>query len=94
MDAAHPTYPHWYLRWSGVDSVLQGRGLGSELMEHCLEIVNTSHVPAYLETPNPRNLTFYGESWVRGDGRGASGEMPTDYVHAEGCAVILRRTFL
>ena len=59
MDAAHPTYPHWYLPWFGVDPALQGRGLGSELMEHCLEIVNTSHVPAYLETPNPRNLTFY-----------------------------------
>ncbi len=26
MGAAHPTYPHWYLPWFGVDSVLQRRG--------------------------------------------------------------------
>ncbi len=34
MDAAHPTYPHWYLPWFGVDATLQGRGLGGELMAH------------------------------------------------------------
>jgi GNAT superfamily N-acetyltransferase len=59
MDAAHPTYPHWYLPWFGVVSVLQGRGLGGELIERCLEIVDGSHLPAYLETPNPRTLAFY-----------------------------------
>jgi GNAT superfamily N-acetyltransferase len=59
IDVAHPTYPHWYLPWFGVDSVLQARGLGTELMVQCLEIVDASHMPAYLETPNPRNLTFY-----------------------------------
>ena len=59
MDAAHPTYPHWYLPWCGVDSVLQGRGLGSKLMELCLQIVDRSHLPAYLETPSPRTLPFY-----------------------------------
>jgi hypothetical protein len=32
MDAAHPKFPHWYLPWFGVDSTLQGHGLGSELM--------------------------------------------------------------
>jgi hypothetical protein len=24
MDAAHPTYPHWYLPWFGVDPLLHG----------------------------------------------------------------------
>ena len=28
MDAGHPTFPHWYLPWFGVDAALQGRGLG------------------------------------------------------------------
>jgi hypothetical protein len=28
MDAAHPTYPHWYLPWLGVDPAKQGAGLG------------------------------------------------------------------
>ena len=56
---AHPEFPHWYLPWFGVHDALQGKGLGAELMRHCLEIVDASHLPAYLETPNPRNISFY-----------------------------------
>jgi ribosomal protein S18 acetylase RimI-like enzyme len=59
MDSTHPTYPHWYLPWFGVDTALQGRGLGGQLMEPCLRIVDESHLPAYLESPNPRNVSFY-----------------------------------
>jgi ribosomal protein S18 acetylase RimI-like enzyme len=59
MDAAHPRFPHWYLPWFGVDATAQGRGLGSQLMNKCLEIVDASQLPAYLETPNPRNISFY-----------------------------------
>jgi GNAT superfamily N-acetyltransferase len=59
MDEAHPTYPHWYLPWFGVEHALQGTGLGSRLLEHCLAIVDQSHLPAYLETPNPRTIPFY-----------------------------------
>jgi len=32
MEDAHPTTPHWYLPWFGVDCVVQGQGLGSRLM--------------------------------------------------------------
>jgi GNAT superfamily N-acetyltransferase len=59
MDDAHPRYPIWYLPWFGVDAASQGKGIGSELMAHCLTIVDGDHMPAYLETPNPRNITFY-----------------------------------
>ena len=59
MNAAHPAYLHWYLPWFGVDAALQGRGLGGQLMEHCLRIVDASRRPAYLETPNPRTIPFY-----------------------------------
>jgi len=59
MDGAHPKYPLWYLPWFGVDAASQGRGLGSELMTHCLKVVDASHLPAYLESPNPRNVSFY-----------------------------------
>jgi ribosomal protein S18 acetylase RimI-like enzyme len=76
MDAAHPTFPHWYLPWFGVDPVLQGRGWGGELMEHCLEIVDVSHVPAYLETPNPRNLTFYERHGFEVTGTAQAGRCP------------------
>ncbi len=59
MDATHPTYPHWYLPWFGVDPALQGQGVGSVLMTQCLAIVDEDKLPAYLETPNPRNISFY-----------------------------------
>ena len=59
MDDAHPSFPHWYLAWFGVDGAVQGTGLGGTLMEHCLKIVDEDHLPAYLDSPNPRNTSFY-----------------------------------
>jgi len=59
MDQAHPSYAHWYLPWLGVDTARRGAGLGSELLEKCLAIVDADHLPAFLETPNPRTIPFY-----------------------------------
>jgi GNAT superfamily N-acetyltransferase len=59
MAEGHPSVPHWYLPWFGVDRELHGRGLGTHLMRNCLEIVDGSGFPAYLETPNPRTVPFY-----------------------------------
>jgi ribosomal protein S18 acetylase RimI-like enzyme len=59
MDQFHPKYPHWYLPWLGVNRTMQGEGLGCDLLEHCLAIVDESHLPAFLETPNPRTVSFY-----------------------------------
>jgi ribosomal protein S18 acetylase RimI-like enzyme len=59
MDEAHPRYPHWYLPWLGVDTGRGGAGLGSQLLRQCLEVVDADHLPAFLETPNPRTIQFY-----------------------------------
>lgn len=59
MDAAHPTDLHWYLLWLGVDSARQGAGLGAELLKQCLVRVDADHMPAFLDTPNPRTVSFY-----------------------------------
>ena len=59
MDAAHPTDPHWYLPWLGVDGARQGAGLGADLLRQCLIRVDADHSPAFLETPNPRTVPFY-----------------------------------
>lgn len=59
MDAAHPKDMHWYLPWLGVDSARQGAGLGAELLKQCLARVDADHLPAFLETPNPRTVPFY-----------------------------------
>lgn len=59
LDTAHPRFPHWYLPWFGVDAELQGTGRGGTLMAACLEAVDETALPAYLETPSPRTIRFY-----------------------------------
>jgi ribosomal protein S18 acetylase RimI-like enzyme len=59
MDEAHPNHSHWYLSWLGVERAQQGLGLGGRLLKHCLTIIDESHLPAYLRTPNPRTISFY-----------------------------------
>jgi ribosomal protein S18 acetylase RimI-like enzyme len=76
MDAAHPTEPHWYLPWFGVDCTNQGEGLGSALMAPCLEIVDRDHVPAYLDSTNPRNLSFYERHGFQVTGEAKAGACP------------------
>ncbi len=73
---SHPTYPHWYLTFFGVDAPLQGRGLGSELMTHCLRIVDADHLPAYLENTNPRNTPFYERHGFEVTGEARAGAFP------------------
>ncbi len=57
---AHAVEPHWYLPWLAVEPDRQGDGIGDHLLTHCLEVVDESGSPAFLETPNPRNVGFYG----------------------------------
>lgn len=59
VEAHHPTEPVWYLPLIGVDPTGQGRGYGSALLEHALEICDADHVPAYLESSNDRNIPLY-----------------------------------
>jgi ribosomal protein S18 acetylase RimI-like enzyme len=59
MDSAHPADAHWYLPWLAVDSGRQDAGLGSRLLVQGLERVDADHLPAFLETPNPRTVPFY-----------------------------------
>ncbi len=49
----------------------QGTRLGSRLMTPSLEIVDREHLPAYLDSTNPRNMPFYERHGfeVTGSGR-------------------------
>ena len=76
MDAAHPDHPHWYLPWFAVDTALQGKGLGSQLMTPCLQVVDATHLPAYLETPNPRTIPFYQRHDFEAVGEAQAGTCP------------------
>jgi ribosomal protein S18 acetylase RimI-like enzyme len=55
----HPQQPHWYLVAIGVDPARQNQGQGSALMEHGLRACDQDHLPAYLESSNPRNISPY-----------------------------------
>lgn len=76
MDAAHPQYAHWYLPWFGVQAARQGQGLGSQLIPPCLAAVDATHLPAYLETPNPRSIPFYQRYGFEVTGQARAGSCP------------------
>ena len=60
MDKYHPhDEPLWYLPFIGVDAPYQGRGLGSALMKHALEVCDAQSTRAYLESSNPANISLY-----------------------------------
>src|SRR5437762_6525055 len=54
-----PDEPHVHLGPLAVDAHLQGRGIGSLIMqEHCRRLDET-HQVGYLETDKPENVRFY-----------------------------------
>ena len=59
MGNYHPEESHWFLPLIGVDSIHQGKGFGSALMEQGLLRCDRDSIPAYLESSNPRNISLY-----------------------------------
>ena len=59
VDKFHPREPHYYLEYLGVEPELQGKGLGSAILQHLTVKVDEEKVGCYLENANPRNLPFY-----------------------------------
>jgi ribosomal protein S18 acetylase RimI-like enzyme len=54
-----PQERHWHLGPVAVDAHLQGRGVGSKLMEVFCARVDAAGEAAYLETDKPQNVRFY-----------------------------------
>ena len=59
MGEFHPTEPHWYLPFIGVDVTKQGRGYGSALLRHALERCDRDGLSAYLDATSPLNKPLY-----------------------------------
>lgn len=59
VERAHLREPHYYLFAIGVDPAHQGRGVGAALLAPMLARCDAEAMPAYLESSNPANLTFY-----------------------------------
>ena len=55
----HPRNPHWYLPTIGIEPHLHRIGFGSALLAEALGRLDQEHMPAYLESSNPANETFY-----------------------------------
>jgi len=59
LEARHPSEPHYYLPFVGVDPRWQGRGLGSALLAPILERCDSESLPAFLEASSARNRAMY-----------------------------------
>ena len=59
VDEHHPREPHWYLEALGAVPAARGTGVGRRVVEPVLAVCDREGLPAYLESSNPRNWTFY-----------------------------------
>ena len=50
---------HWHVGPVAVDLALQGRGIGSTMMDVLSSRIDRHPAPAYLETDKPENVRFY-----------------------------------
>ena len=60
FEASHPRdQEHFYLSLLGTHTTHRGLGIGMELLTANLATIDALHMPAYLESTNPNNLTRY-----------------------------------
>jgi len=59
LEQFHPSDPHWYLAFVGIEPSIQSRGVGRALLAPALKIADNSKAICYLETPFPRTHAFY-----------------------------------
>jgi ribosomal protein S18 acetylase RimI-like enzyme len=59
MGHYHPSEPHWFLPFMGVDPSQQGQGFGSALLQHTLIQCDRDSELVYLESTNPKNIPLY-----------------------------------
>ena len=71
VERVHLREPHYYLFAIGADPAHQGRGVGAALLAPMLARCDAEKLPAYLESSNPANLTFYRRHGFVADGRAA-----------------------
>lgn len=59
VERHHPREPHWYLEALGALPAARGTGQGGRLLQPVLDQCDAQRLPAYLESSNPRNWSFY-----------------------------------
>ena len=88
MDSVHPTFPHWYLPWFGVEGAQQGKGLGSELMRNCLGFVRPGPSARLPRVPQPAQHPVLRASRLRGHRGLASWGLPAGVLDAAIAAIV------
>jgi ribosomal protein S18 acetylase RimI-like enzyme len=58
-EQCRPAEPHWYLSLIGIEPAHRSRGYGGALLRHALRQCDRDHLPAYLWSSNPQNLSLY-----------------------------------
>ena len=76
MDAVHPREAHWHLPLIGVDPAHQGRGIGSALLSHVLNVCDGQKMSAYLEATSYRNVALYERHGFEAVGCIQAGDSP------------------
>jgi predicted N-acetyltransferase YhbS len=74
FDEHHPTEPHFYLGFVACHRDHRGHGLGVTVLEHNLAVIDAAHMPAYLESSNPRNEPRYGRLGWQETGKFLAGD--------------------
>ena len=59
LERNHPSEPHWFLDWIGVERAGQGRGAGSALLRPMLALCDAQGAPAYLNAGSSRSRDLY-----------------------------------
>jgi GNAT superfamily N-acetyltransferase len=59
MEKRHLPEPHFYVRIVGVRPALQGKGVGSALMQPTLERADSAGVATYIEASSKRSAALY-----------------------------------
>ena len=59
INVHYPRYPHWYLRIAATAPELEGRGIGTRLLDQGLERCDCQGLPAYAEASSEGSARFY-----------------------------------
>jgi GNAT superfamily N-acetyltransferase len=60
FETAHPhDEPHYYLSFVATHDDHRGQGIGEQLLAQNLALIDAEHLPAYLESSNPKNHARY-----------------------------------
>ena len=70
-----PSVPHYYLGMIGMDTPMQGLGVGTQLLKSFCDLSAADPLSAgvYLETANPSNVGFYERKGFEVTGQGSLG---------------------